>query len=108
MERIKSKAFGNSYIRQNIIVLGLEQPDCSPDGFYQPIFETESKYVSQTFSFLFGLLLKTKGGAGPDQDQTGNSPYYFLDFLFMKPFRKNPMRKHVKSCEILGISNFIE
>ncbi|XP_046647985.1 uncharacterized protein LOC124338009 [Daphnia pulicaria] len=42
MKRLKTKFFGNSYIRQNITVLGLEQPDCSPDGFYQSILETES------------------------------------------------------------------
>jgi len=42
MEKSRIDKLKHNYILGNVSVLGLESPDCSPDGYYQPVRKTES------------------------------------------------------------------
>lgn len=37
VERMERQAVLDAYARQNITVVGLEMPNCTPDGFYAPV-----------------------------------------------------------------------
>lgn len=56
MEAISKQRLANKYDLQNITVLGIERPDCSPDGLYKPLRETKTRYIFLIIKFHLHYL----------------------------------------------------
>ena len=52
MEKNNFNNLAKSYSLHNVTVLGLEEPKCSPDGYFQPLLETTNTYVFKNTLFL--------------------------------------------------------
>ena len=50
-EATRTQNLINEYARQNITILGLDIPNCTPDGFFAPVRKTDSKSIISSFSF---------------------------------------------------------
>ncbi|KZS21200.1 uncharacterized protein LOC116920893 [Daphnia magna] len=89
LERIKAKMLTNSYNRQNITLIGIEQPDCSPDGFYQPLILTKSTvYCADPYGEKIEHfeIEKESANANSMNCKCARTRYWLTDQNVAKPF----------------------